>query len=115
MDGQLTMRNRGALPVVGQRLIAETHLATRDCHYSAINLGAIMASRNIHVMPDDDRGWIVVVEGPNGATVLFPTEAEAIAAATDAAKQDGVKLFIHDRDGQIKARKSFDPTNHRKS
>ncbi|WP_234707064.1 DUF2188 domain-containing protein [Cupriavidus metallidurans] len=90
-------------------------MATRDCHYSAINLGAIMASRNIHVMPDDDRGWIVVVEGPNGATVLFPTEAEAIAAATDAAKQDGVKLFIHDRDGQIKARKSFDPTNHRKS
>lgn len=74
-----------------------------------------MASRNIHVIPDDDRGWAVTVEGPNGATVLFPTEAEAIAAGTDAAKQDGVELFIYDRDGQIRTRNSFDPMKHRQS
>ncbi|WP_308813402.1 DUF2188 domain-containing protein [Cupriavidus pinatubonensis] len=72
----------------------------------------IMTSRNIHVMPDHDRGWAVTVEGPNGATVLFPTEAEAIAAGTDAAKQDGVELFIHDRDGWIRERNSFEPVKH---
>lgn len=63
-------------------------------------------------MPEGDRGWAVTVEGPNGATVLFPTEAEAIAAGTDAAKQDGVELFIYDRDGQIRERNSFDPMKH---
>ncbi|MFS8975460.1 DUF2188 domain-containing protein [Cupriavidus necator] len=63
-----------------------------------------MTSRNIHVLPAGDHGWAVAVEGTDGATTHYPSQEEAIAAGTEKARQDGVELFIHDRDGQIRKR-----------
>ncbi len=72
-----------------------------------------MVPRNIHVLPAGDRGWAVAVEGTNSATTHYPTQEEAISAATERAKQDKVQLFVHGRDGQIRARNSFghDPSD----
>lgn len=63
-----------------------------------------MTSRNIHVIPAGDQGWAVAVEGTDGATTYYPSQEAAIAAGTEKARQDGVELFIHGRDGQIRER-----------
>lgn len=64
-----------------------------------------MPGQDIHVVPADDR-WAVETEGGHGRET-FDTQAEAIAAATERAKQKKVELFIHGRDGQIRERNSF--------
>lgn len=64
-----------------------------------------MPAYNIHVVPANDR-WTVEAEGGHGRET-FDTQAEAIAAGTKRAKQKKVELFIHGRDGKIRARNSL--------
>lgn len=63
-------------------------------------------TRNIHVI-QTDRGWAVEVEGTDGGTSHYPSQEEAIAAGWQKAKQDGVELLIHGRDGKIRERTSY--------
>ncbi|MFC4523675.1 MULTISPECIES: DUF2188 domain-containing protein [Cupriavidus] len=67
--------------------------------------------KNIHVVPKDG-GWDVSREGGQRASSHHATQAEAIEAATAAAKRDKVELLVHGKDGQIRLRNSFgnDPT-----
>ncbi|QUN28688.1 DUF2188 domain-containing protein [Cupriavidus sp. KK10] len=64
-----------------------------------------MPGQNIHVVPAGD-GWAVEIEGGHGKET-YDTQAEAIAAGTEKAKQMKVELFIHGLDGQIRERNSF--------
>lgn len=57
---------------------------------------------NIHVVPTERNGWAVEVEGTDGATSHYPSEVEAVAAATEKARRDKVEVFIHERDGRIR-------------
>ncbi|WP_454752141.1 DUF2188 domain-containing protein [Cupriavidus necator] len=63
-----------------------------------------MQGIDVHVVPVGDR-WAVETEGVGRET--FDTQAEAIAAGAERAKQTKVELFIHGRDGQIRERNSF--------
>ncbi|WP_354684461.1 DUF2188 domain-containing protein [Cupriavidus necator] len=64
-----------------------------------------MSGKNIHVVPAGD-GWAVEVEGGHGKET-FDTQAEAIAAGTERARQAKVELLIHGLDGQIRERNTF--------
>lgn len=85
-----------------------------------------MTSRSIHVLPaptdnDDDNAnaardgaWALTIEGMDGmgdgedATALhFPTQEAAIAAGWVRARQHGVPLCIHGRDGLVRERKIY--------
>ncbi|WP_454743952.1 DUF2188 domain-containing protein [Cupriavidus necator] len=64
-----------------------------------------MPGNDIHVVPDGDR-WAVEAESGQGRET-YDTQAAAIAAGTERAKQKKVELFIHGGDGQIRERNSF--------
>ncbi|QEZ44844.1 DUF2188 domain-containing protein [Cupriavidus oxalaticus] len=81
-----------------------------------------MTSRSIHVLPaatDNDNAardgeWALTIEGMDGmgdgeeATALhFPTQEAAIAEGWTRARQAGVSLCIHGRDGLVRERKIY--------
>lgn len=65
-----------------------------------------MSKANQHVVPHDD-GWAVKPEGADRASSVHTTQAEAIERAREIARNQGVELFIHGRDGRIRERDSF--------
>ncbi|MDF3835798.1 DUF2188 domain-containing protein [Cupriavidus basilensis] len=73
-----------------------------------------MPQRNVHVIPHGD-GWDVVHEGAKGERAHFPTQEEAVDAATVIAQRDKVELLVHGQDGQIRTRSSYgqDLRNHK--
>lgn len=62
---------------------------------------------NIHVVPYDG-GWDVIHEGARYAESHHATQEEAVAAGATKAQREHVELLIHGRDGQVRARNSFD-------
>ncbi|AQV97287.1 DUF2188 domain-containing protein [Cupriavidus necator] len=78
-----------------------------------------MTSRSIHVLPaatgDTDYasegGWALTIEGmesgADDAALHFPTQEAAIAAGWMRAREDGVPLCIHGRDGLVRERKIY--------
>ncbi|MGN5479549.1 DUF2188 domain-containing protein [Cupriavidus basilensis] len=60
---------------------------------------------NIHVVPAGDIWAVEHVGGGNRKT--YPSQEEAISAATEQAKREKVELLIHGRDGQIRERNSY--------
>ncbi|PLP98292.1 DUF2188 domain-containing protein [Cupriavidus pauculus] len=65
-----------------------------------------MSGKDVHVVPAPD-GW--AVEEARGAEgrKLYATQEDAVEVATEMARQNKAELFIHGRDGQIRARNSF--------
>jgi hypothetical protein len=68
-------------------------------------------AKDIHVVPHDD-GWAWRRAGSERVSGTAPTQAGAESVARDAARRDHVELFIHGRDGQIRARDSFGHDPH---
>ncbi|NSX15638.1 DUF2188 domain-containing protein [Cupriavidus taiwanensis] len=62
--------------------------------------------RNIHVVPAAE-GWAVEVDGTPERSV-YPSQMAAIAAAWKRARHDQVELVLHDRNGEVWARDTFD-------
>jgi hypothetical protein len=64
------------------------------------------AAKSQHVVP---RGgfWAVRKSGSDRATRVFDTQEDAISAGRKIARKQGTELYIHDRDGLIRARESF--------
>lgn len=62
--------------------------------------------KNQHVTPHQN-GWAVKGEGNERATVVKPTQKEAIDAARTIAQHQQSELVIHGRDGQIRQKDSF--------
>ena len=73
-----------------------------------------MKSMDVHVVPAQE-GWAVEEASHPSGRRLFATQEDAIAVATEMARQRKSELFIHGRDGQIRSRSSFgnDPRNVR--
>lgn len=63
--------------------------------------------KNQHVTPHPDGGWQVKGAGNSKATYRTETQAEAIAAAREIARNQEAELFIHGTNGQIRERSSF--------
>lgn len=59
-----------------------------------------------HVTPHED-GWQVIGEGNVKATVVKPTQYEAIETARMIAIHQKSELVIHGRDGKIRQKDSF--------
>ncbi|MCO4862720.1 DUF2188 domain-containing protein [Cupriavidus sp. WGlv3] len=78
-----------------------------------------MTSRSIHVLPAttgdseyaSEGEWALTIEGlesgPDDAALHFPTQEAAIAAGWMRAREDGVSLCIHGRDGLVRERKIY--------
>lgn len=65
-----------------------------------------MTRKGQHVLPQDGR-WSVRKAGSARSTSVHATQAEAIAAATQIAKNQKTELYIHGRDGRIREKNSF--------
>lgn len=63
-------------------------------------------SKNQHVTPRDGQ-WAVQGAGNSRATSLHDTQAEAIDAARDIARNQQSELLIHGQNGRIRARDSY--------
>lgn len=61
--------------------------------------------KNQHVVPHDG-DWAVRGEGNDRATSIHPTQQQAIDVARDITRNQQSELFIHGRDGKIRARDS---------
>ena len=65
-----------------------------------------MANRNnVHVVQRNS-SWGTLREGAKRATELFDTQAQAIQAGRQMARQGQGELLIHGQDGRIRARDS---------
>lgn len=62
--------------------------------------------KNQHVVPHDG-GWAVRGAGNTRATSIHDTQAAAIDAARDIARNQASELLIHGRNGQIRDRDSY--------
>lgn len=66
-----------------------------------------MANRkNVHIVQRDN-GWGALREGGQRATQVHDTQAEAIQAGRQMARQGQGELLIHGQDGRIRARGSY--------
>ena len=63
--------------------------------------------KNQHVTRRPDGNWQVLGSGNIKATKITLTQAEAIKIATNIAQNQKSELFIHGRNGQIRARNSY--------
>ena len=64
-----------------------------------------MTKRNQHVVPHDG-DWAVKPAGGSKASSVHDTQRDAIDKARDIARNQGTELFIHGKDGRIRARDS---------
>lgn len=71
-----------------------------------------MAKRGQHVVPNSSGGWAVRKAGSSRASKTFDTQSAAIATARTLAKKQGTELYIHGRDGKIRARDSYGNDPH---
>lgn len=60
----------------------------------------------IHVVPTDD-GWATIRDNGSRHRDAAPRQQDVIDVARDRARREGVELYIHGRDGQIRARDSY--------
>lgn len=65
-----------------------------------------MSKRNQHVVPHSE-GWAVRGAGNQRASSVHETQRDAIAAARDAAINQGSEMLIHGRNGQIRERNTY--------
>ena len=70
-----------------------------------------MSKKGQHVVPGIS-GWSVKKAGSSRATSVHATQAEAIAAATQIARNQKTELYIHGRDGRIRERNSYGNDPH---
>ena len=70
-----------------------------------------MSKKGQHVVPGIS-GWSVKKAGSSRATSVHATQAEAIAAATQIARNQKTELYIQGRDGRIRERNSYGNDPH---
>jgi len=65
-----------------------------------------MMGKSQHVAPHPSGGWQVKGSGNSRATIRTTTQADAIKAARNIARNQGSELVIHRPDGRIRAKDS---------
>ena len=63
-------------------------------------------AKDVHVVPRGDK-WAAVRPGQDRASGIFETQGQAINQGRQIAQDSHSELFIHGRDGQIRARDSY--------
>lgn len=61
---------------------------------------------NQHVVPNPLGGWAVKREKSERATAILPTKEQAVERARKIAKNQGVELVVHGKDGKIQTKDS---------
>jgi uncharacterized protein YdaT len=66
-----------------------------------------------HVVPSSSGGWAVRRTGAERASKVFETQQEAVRHARTIAKKERSELYVHKKDGTIRARDSYgnDPSS----
>lgn len=70
-----------------------------------------MARKNVHVVKHEG-GWAAKKEGARRASVVTPTQGEAIDAGRRITQREGTELVIHGRDGKIREKDSHGRDPH---
>jgi len=70
-----------------------------------------MARKGQHVVPAGDK-WAVRKAGSARSTETFDKQSDAINRAREIAKNQETELYIHGRDGKIRARDSYGKYPH---
>ena len=70
-----------------------------------------MSRKGQHVVPSAG-GWSVRRAGAVKASSTHATQQEAIAAATQIARNQRTELYVHGRDGRIRERNSYGNDRH---
>jgi len=65
-----------------------------------------MAGRGQHVVPRNGK-WAIRRTGSDKVTRTFETQAEAVRAGREIARNQRTELYIHGRDGLLRERESF--------
>lgn len=65
-----------------------------------------MSRAGQHVVPSKN-GWSVKKAGASKASSVHRTQAEAVSAAREIARNQRTELYIHGRDGRIRERDSY--------
>lgn len=65
-----------------------------------------MVGSNQHVVLSNGR-WCVWTDGVERATRTYGTMLEAVSAARESARTHGSMLFIHGRNGKVRAHNEF--------
>ncbi len=68
--------------------------------------GKAVSKAGQHVVPNGGK-WSVRRAGASRASSTFGTQQEAISKATEIARNQKTELYIHGRDGRIRARNSY--------
>ncbi|GJI88877.1 DUF2188 domain-containing protein [Duganella hordei] len=63
--------------------------------------------RDQHVVPSSSGGWAVRRTGAERASKVFETQQEAVRHARTIAKKERSELYVHKKDGTIRARDSY--------
>ena len=63
--------------------------------------------RDIHVVPYKDKGWATRKEGAERVSSTHTTQNAAINRAVKQAKNDGLEVVIHRKDGTIRDSDSY--------
>jgi hypothetical protein len=72
-----------------------------------LNWRFMMANRkNVHIVQRES-GWGTLREGGQRASQVYGTQAQAIDAGRQMARQGQGELLIHGQDGRIRARDSY--------
>lgn len=67
----------------------------------------LRGQKSQHVIPNPDGGWTVKRLGVPKSSRAFATQLEAIRYGKAIAQHDKTELFIHGKDGHIRARNSY--------
>lgn len=70
-----------------------------------------MTAKGQHVVPSGGE-WSVRRSGARKATAIYATEAEAIERATAIARKEHGIIYIHDRNGHIRERRTCNKSPH---
>ena len=70
-----------------------------------------MSRKGQHVVPNGDK-WSVRKAGASRATSTHATQADAIHAAREIARNQRTELYIHGVDGRIRERNSYGNDPH---
>ena len=77
----------------------------------ALKGNSAMSKSGQHVVPNAG-GWSVKRAGATRATSTHATQAEAVKAATQIARNQGTELYVHGKDGRIRERNSYGKDPH---
>lgn len=69
--------------------------------------GVKLMSRNQLVIPNENGSWNVVREGNSRPEKVVASQKEAIAAASEMAKNDSADVIVRGEDGKVTRRISF--------